>query len=270
MALFGRQVHLQLGTSGSTGKTFSGFRVTFDVKMTRSSTPNEAVIELYNPNPATVALAQDPDAVIRLLVGYDTPLQVFTGNPIKNGVRLERRGPDRVLRLEAQDGGRAWGSARISVSFATQTTLRQVYDAIAEQLGLPAGTIRLDEDLVFPQGIALAGPARDVLDRLATSTASEWFIRDGVLQFVGSGEDTGEEAIVFSATGGNLIGSPTPKDDGIEIKALLAPTLRPGRTFKVESADYNGLYVAQDVAFRGDSGWDQAFYVIASGTPRSS
>lgn len=243
-------------------------RVSFDVKMSTSSTPNSAVIEAYNLAPESIALAQAKDAVIRLFVGYDAPLQVFAGNPTKDGVRMERRGPDRVLRIEAADGGKAFKEARVNVSFSTSTTLRQVFDSVSTQLGLPEGTIRLTEDLSFPKGITLAGPARDVLDRLARSTASEWYIRDGALQFVGEGEDTGETAVVFSSIAGNLIGSPTPKDDGIEVTALLAPALRPGKPFQVESKDYNGLYTATDVAFKGDSGYDRPFYVIATGKPR--
>lgn len=269
MALFGRQVILQLGTEGGTGKSFEGFRVTFDVKMSKSSTPNSAVIEAYNLNPASIALAQDPAAVVRLFVGYDVPRQIFQGNPITNGVRLDRRGPDRVLRLELQDGGRAWQDARVSISYSTSTTLRQVYDAISAQLALPAGTVRIAEDFTFPQGITLSGPVREVLDRLATSTSAEWFIRDGAIQWIGSGEDTGEQAVVFSAAAGNLVGSPVPKDNGVEVTALLAPSLRPGKVFSLESEDYNGLYVAGDVGFKGDSGWDRPFYVTTSGTPRS-
>jgi hypothetical protein len=269
--LFGRQVSLQIGREGGgTAKTFEGFRVTFDVTMSKSSTPNSAVIEAFNLNPASIALAQDPKAVVRLFVGYDVPRQIFQGHPIANGVRLDRRGPDRVLRLELQDGGRAWRDARVAVSYTTSTTLRQVYDAIAAQLDLPAGTVEIDEDFTFPKGISLAGPARDVLDRLAASTSSDWFIRDGAIQFIGTGGDTGEQAVVFSATAGNLIGSPVPKDNGIEITALLAPSLRPGKVFAVESEDYNGLYVAGDVGFKGDSGWDRPFYVTTSGTPRST
>jgi hypothetical protein len=184
-------------------------------------------------------------------------------------VRLDRKGPDRVLKLELKDGGAAWQESRVNVSYATSTTAQQVYDAVMAQMGLAAGTVRVPPDIVFPQGIVLNGPARDVLDRLAAAAGSEWFIRDGAVQFIGTGEDTGETAIVFSAKAGNLIGSPTPKDDGVEIKALLAPSLRPGKPFQLESADYNGLYVAGDVNFRGDSGWSQEFYVTATGTPRS-
>lgn len=263
--LFGRQVILQLGTEGETGKSFRDLRVGFNVKMSRSSTPNTATIKAYNVNAGTVALLQQPRAVARLLVGYDTPQLIFTGNPVKNGVTLERQGPDRILTIEAADGGRAWQEARVSIAFATETTLRQVYDEVARQMGLPAGTIRVSEDVVFSQGLTLSGPARDVMDRIARSTSSDVFIRDGVLQLVGTGEDTGEQAVVFSTKTGNLIGAPSRKDAGVEVTALIAPALRPGRKFVVESADINGVFVAGDVEFDGDSGFAQPFYVKTTG-----
>lgn len=268
MALFGRQVLLTLSNEDGQGKAFPGFRVVFDVKMSTSSTPNTAVIEAYNLNPASVALAQEPSSVIELSVGYDVPRLIFRGNPTKDGVRSERRGVDRVLHIEAQDGGRAFKEARVNVSFSTSTTLQQVTDEIARQMGLPTGTLRIPGGVTFPHGITLTGPARDVLDRLASSYASEWYIRDGALQFLGAGEDTGEQAILFSADSGNLIGSPTKKDDGVEVTGLLTPSLRPGKPFRVQSRDINGDFTATDVSFRGDSGWDRPFYVVAVGKPR--
>ncbi|MFA9271619.1 MAG: hypothetical protein ACEQSX_12840 [Baekduiaceae bacterium] len=195
MALFGRQVILSIGPDGGVGREFRGFRVRFKVSMNRSSTPNSAVIEAFNLNPTSIALAQDPTSVVELRVGYDVPLLIFRGNPVKDGVRLDRQRTDAVLRIEAQDGGRAYASSRISVSYSTSTTAQEVFDAVAEQMGLPQGTIRVPTDATFPRGVNLNGPARDVLDRLARSLACEWFVRDGALQFVGAGEDTGETAV---------------------------------------------------------------------------
>lgn len=269
MPIFRRQVTLQLGPAGSQGKAFSGFRISFDVKMSKSGTPNTATIEAYNLNPASIALAQDPNCVVILNAGYDVPRQLFIGNPVKNGVRLDRRGTDLVLHIEAQDGGKAYKEARLNVSFSTATTLSQVFDAVSQQLGLPKGTVRIPSNVTFPHGITLTGPARDVLSRLSASAGCEWYIRDGALQFLGAGEDTGEQAVILSSAAGNLIGSPAPKDNGIDVKALLAPTLRPGKVFYLESKDYQGYYIASDVAFTGDSGWDTPFYVTTTGTPRS-
>ncbi len=265
--LYGRRAILQLGTANDEGKSFSDLRVTFRVVSTRKSTPNEATIQLYNPNPDTIALAQDPDAVIRLLAGYDVPQVIFTGNPTEGGVKSVKQGPDRILSIEAQDGLRAYQDARVSVSYTTETTLQQVYDTVAAAMGLPQGTIRVDESFKFTQGGVFSGYARDILDRIALSTGSGWFIRDGTLQLVGADEDTGERAVLFSATNGNLIGSPALSDKGLEVTAMLAPTIRPGMPFRVESESVSGDYTADRVEFSGDN-MGGVFQVKVLGVPR--
>lgn len=266
-ALFGRQVLVEVGVPGQVGRRFSDLRVTFQVKEARTSTPRSATVDIYNPNPDSIAAAQQRGAVARVFAGYDLPRLIFQGDPVKGGVRLDRRGPDRILHLELQDSGRALAERRINVSFATPTTARQVYDAVAAQLGLPAGTIRLP-DRELPHGVHLQGRAAEVLDRLARSSGADWFVRDGAVQFVGRGEDTGETALVISSAQGNLIGSPAPKEDGaIEVVALLDPSMRAGIPFVLDSLDYRGTYVARSVDFDGDT-HGAAFYMRVTGAPR--
>lgn len=267
MALFGRQVILQIGNEALTGKEYRGFRVDFRVEMSRQSTPNVAVIEAYNLNQQSVAMAQAPGAIVRLLAGYDVPLQIFRGNPVKDGVRQIKQGPDRILRIEAQDGQRQYQSARVSVSLASQATASQALSLVAAQLGLPTGTIRTGPDVSLPGGLVLNGSATSALDRLCATLGAEWFIRDGVLHVVPIGGTTGESAVIFSAASGNLIGSPTQVDGGVEITGLIAPTMRPGKPFRVISEQVNGDFIADTVVFQG-SEWGQEFYAQIKGRPR--
>lgn len=267
MSLFGRQVSLQIGQAGTTGRSITGLSARFRVSMSRSTEPNRATIIVTNLAPTSRALLQEDGCVVQLIAGYDVPRMLFQGNPVKGGVRSERRGPDRITTIEAEDGGREIREAFISVSFATETTLRQVLDEVGSQLGLPEGTIRVDTSYRFPHGVSLQGQVSDVLDRVAQISGAGWFIRDGTLQIVADDEDTGETAVVFSVDQGNLIGSPTPTDDGIEIVGLLEPSIRPGRLFQVQSEDYDGVYIADEVEFVGGVR-DSAFYVKVRGVPR--
>lgn len=270
--LFGRRVIVELGTVGASGKRIEGLRIGFDVQMDDGSEPNKAKIEVYNASRETVAQMQAADAVVRLMVGYQSeggaPRLLFQGNPIDAGVKLDTRGPDRVLVIEAQDGGREYSTSHISESYTTATTSGQVFTALAAALGCPLGNVSaVVGDVSFPHGFAAVGPVRHQLDRIAAMSGARWQIRDGALQVWPVGGSTGEGAVVFSADAGNLIGSPKPTDDGVEITALLAPTLRPGKPFRVQSEDVNGDYVATAVQFRGDSGWSREFYVTAKGAP---
>ncbi len=265
MALFDRQVILEIGQPGQPGKQFRDLRISFTVDMSRSRNPNTSTIEAYNLNERSIAAAQRDGAVVRLLAGYDVPRLIFQGEAVKNGVWSEQQGPDRVLHFEGQDGGSRYRAARVDVTFSTATTLGQVLDAVTAQLGLPLGTIRVDRTIQFPQGVALRGPARDVLDRIAAAQDQDWFVRDGALQIVPRNGATGETVVELSAARGNLIGSPRAKDNGIEVTDLLEPSLRPGRRFVVHSKNFNGIYIAHDVRFRGDSGFGNDYFVTVTG-----
>lgn len=269
--LFGRQVFVELGTESSgTGRRLEGLRIGFEVDCNDGSEPNNAKVEVYGVGRDTVAMMQEDDALIRLYAGYTSTTGarlLFEGNPTDGGVKLDKRGADRVLVVEAQDGGNVYRTSFIAESYAVPTTSGQLFDRLALAFGLPLGsTSGVDRDIDFPHGIALTGPVRQQMDRVAAMSGARWQIRDGALHIWPAGGTTGESATVFSAAAGNLIGSPKPTDDGIEVTALLAPTLRPGKPFRVESEDYTGDYVATSVRFRGDSGWARDFYVIAKGT----
>ncbi len=270
--LWGRRVIVELGTNNSSGVRYDDLRVTFSVSMTDGSSPNEGKIEVYGVAASTIATMQADNAVIRLLVGYASqggaPRLLFQGSPIKGGAKLEvRGGTERVLVVEALDGGRELAQAHMSESFSTASTSAQVFAKIAESLGVPLGNVEgVVGTISFPHGIMLNGPAREQMDRIAEMSGSLWGIRDGALQVWSRGDTTGEPAVVFSSAAGNLIGVPKPTDNGVEITGLLAPSLRPGKPFRVSSLQVNGDYVATEVTFRGDTGWSTDFYVIAKGT----
>lgn len=272
MRLFGRRVILQLGTAGSAGREITDLRVGFTVTMTDDSTPNKAKIEVYNVGSWALAAMQADDAVVRLLAGYASaggvPRLLFQGNPIAKGVRQKRSGTDTILSIEAQDGGREYTTSHVAESYATATTSGQLFAALADAMGLPLGNVDAVASTVsFPHGLALVGRAADQLDRVAAMSSARWGIRDGALQVWSIGGSTGEAAEVFSSAAGNLIGSPEPTDDGVQVTALIAPTLRPGKPFRVISEQVTGDFVATDVEFKGDSGWATDFYTVAKGVP---
>lgn len=268
MTQFGRIVTVQLGTEGDTGRELSTpMRIRFDVLMNDGSTPNSAKIEITNAAPDTIALAQQEGAVVRLLVGYSSDggvaRLIFHGEPIPDGVSERRQGTDRVLTIEAQDGRTAYTGTFLDVSYSAEQTARQVFQVVADELGLPLGAFDLGDDERFPYGRVLSGPARTILDDLCGMTGRQWTIRDGTLQVWESGSTTGEEAILFSSTTG-MIGSPTKTDTGAEVRALIDPSMRPGRAFRVQSETLEGDYRCSECRFRGDSRGSE-FYVEATG-----
>ncbi|MEL6348041.1 MAG: hypothetical protein AAFV53_33345 [Myxococcota bacterium] len=267
MTLFIRQVALQIGDNSGAFQEYTGLRVRFRVEMSQSGSPNEAKIEVYNLTRQTRDLLSRSDAIVRLLAGYDVPQQLFVGRPISGGVRVDRRETDRITTIEAQDGGIEL-SAQVSLTYAADVTAREVLDDVRAQAGLGLGLFDVP-DVRFVGGGVWRGTVGQVLRELGQGLGRRLFVRDGAIVSLSAGGSTGERAPVFSVQAGNLIGSPTPKDKGeVEVRALLggAEGLRPGKPFRLQSEQYTGDYVAQEVVFTGDT-WGQAFYVEVTGRP---
>lgn len=266
--LFGRSVAVEIGPEGGAGVRLAELRVNFRCSHSASKAVNTAKVRIYNPAPASVGLLRAPLAAIRLLVGYDQPRLIFQGPPVKGGIELRVDGPDRVLEVDAADGGRAYASTFLQLSFATGSTFGQVLATILGQTQWARGFVDpAVESVSLPHGLVLTGRPQEALDRLAAAASADWFVRDNAVYVVRRGQSTPEVAPLFSATQGNLIGSPTVTKDGVKVRALLDATMRPGMAFVVQSAGVNGTYIARDVVFTGDSGWEQAFYVDITGKP---
>lgn len=265
MSLFGRVVELDIGTAGSTGKRFTGLHVDFRVESGMNGEPGKAKITAYNLGEDTIGRLQAPGALVRLSVGYqgEPARLVFSGTPTKGGCKIERRGADLVTEIEAADGAPSY-AAQVRVAFSRPVTVAEVWAEVTRQIGAPAGYTMDLPDRQMPRGVTLQGPARDVLGRLAGMVGGEVVIRDGALSLLSRGRASGESAIVFSAAAGNLIGAPSRTDDGVEVKALIAPTMRPGRPFRVTSERITGDFRAESVTFDGSS-YGQSFYVQVKG-----
>lgn len=258
--MFGRKVIVEIGEAGGVARRFTNLRIAGRVDKSPKSGPNTATLEIYNPSPDSIAAAQTPRAVVRVLAGHDVPRLLFVGTVIKNGARIEQAGPDRILTVEAMDGGRSYQAAHINESFSRTSTIEQVFGSLAEKLGVQLGAVELGEGVQFPRGLTLTGPARTVLADLATSIGAEWSIQDGALQVLSDSADTGEAVVLVSSRTGNLIGSPKVGSEGLEITALLDGRLRPGRRLVIESKMFKGVYRAREVQHVFDSGWDSSFH----------
>lgn len=249
---FGRNVIFQVGVDAQDGRSIDGLQVDFDIAHTRSGVPSKAVINVWNLSEATLGLLRTPDATVRVLasVSPQPPLAIFTGSVIEAIPR--RQGAVRVTRIEAEDGGKTIREVRVAVNISTPTTAQEVLAEVLKQMGIPQGTVRTDLTTEFSAGFSYQGPARDVLRMLADSTASDWTVRDGALLFIPRNGATSEAALLFSSRTRNLIGEPaTTQDGGVELTALLAPQMRPGQRFQLESRALNGTYVADRVDFQG-------------------
>jgi hypothetical protein len=273
IGLFDRAVAVEIGPEGGAGvRLGADLRVAFRCEHKASKTPSKATIRIYNPAPTSIALLRAPLAAIRLLVGYKpAPKLIFQGTPIKDGIELTTEGPDRILKVDASDGGRAFVETFIQISLVTPSTFGQVLALVLAQTLWARGFIDPSiEAVALPHGIVLTGRPGEVMDRLAAAAqpfGADWFVRDGALYVVPRGQSSPEVAPLLSSAQGNLIGSPTATKTGVKARALLDATMRPGMAFVVQSSAVSGTYIAKDVTFTGDSGYATDFYMDLTGRP---
>jgi len=270
--LFGRLVVVEIGPERGPGTRLSSdMRVGFKVEHKASKTVSTATIRIFNVSPTTVGLLNAPLSVIRLLVGYAPVAKViFQGPPVKDGIDIIVEGPDRVLQVDAADGGRAYSDTFFQLSYTTPTTFGQVLATILAQTQWVRGQITVPESTTLPFGLALIGRPAEVMDRLAAAVppfGADWFIRDNALYVVPRGSATSEVAPLLSSIQGNLIGAPQATKTGIKVKALIDATMRPGRAIVVQSSGVNGTYICKEVTFLGDSGFESPFYMQITAKP---
>jgi hypothetical protein len=269
--LFQRVVSVEFGREGEKGVRHSDLRVFADIKSSKASSPNTAEIKIWNLAQSSIDRLNDDKAVIRVFAGFRDSGEklVFEGTPKKNGVSIERQGPEKVTKVVARDGGGAWDRGRLSISFSREVSFREVFQECVKSFGIPEGNIRLPNELKFPQGIHLDGSTSAIMTRLADSADSNFWIQNGFLNFWPKDTPTNPlpNAQLFSYISGNLIGAPTPTNYGVEIKTLLCTDIRPGMPFKLQSIYRNGNYIARDVAHKIDSGYDNEYYSYITGRP---
>lgn len=267
MPLFGREFIIDVGLPGKVGKRFKGLDMKAAITMKAGQDPNEGRVTITNPAPATIDILRQPGVLVRVLAGYDEPLLVFQGDPVEGGVEIKREKTDRIAVIEAQDGGRGYRLGRVNISFSKAIPITQAFEEAVNSMGLAVGQVALDPRQRIPAGFTMYGPARKELDRFAQMAGGDWTIRDGLVSIIRAGQTSGERAIVFSATNGNLIGSPKLADEGeVEVKALLEPSMRPYKPFRVVSDQITGFFRAEEVKFDITSRRNEN-YVIIKGSP---
>lgn len=268
MSLFGRNVAVEFQAAGGAVSTrVSDLRVSFRVAHTAERSPSKSTIKIYNTSLIPRGVISALDSEIRLFAGYSAlPRLVFRGQPTRGGVSLKTRGADKILQVDATDGGRSFARTTLRLSYTPGTPGTQLVNDILIQTGWGRGFIA-PIPLVYTSGATLVGRPSELLDDLVGSINADWFIRDNALYVVIRGTSTPETAPLISAAQGNLIGRPVQTREGVKFRTLLDATLRPGRLVTLASREVNGLYVIRDATFTGDSGFAAEFYVDIAARP---
>lgn len=266
--IFDRETYIQIEND-----FFTDLRIAFKVDNNLRKGPNSAKIDVYgvSQDQLTAVLRKNRSAFVRLYAGYKgSPSMLFTGSPEKDGVELEFKGGERVLRLSLRDSQRRFQRARLKLNLSTEVSYEEVFEKVLEAMQLPADLISIPDDAAayrFPRGIAFDDYAENLLDDLAAMAGAEWSVQHGKLLFLPRGQVRSANGPLFSDSLSNILEAPVPTDKGVKVTTLIYKPLKPGALFRIETRAglYNGDYKVRASSFSGDSGWADPYYATYYG-----
>ncbi len=249
--LFGRSFALQLASQQNLVEVGLDLRVKFSITANDISTPNAAVIRVYNLSDQRIKQLISEFTQVTVIAGYgENPGVIFKGN-VKQFRRGKERNVDSYLDILAADGDLAYNFGFVNVSLPAGATLLDVFNqsvkamaTAAEKAGAtltadPTATQVLQQFggvLPSPRGKVLFGLARSYMGDLAATTKTRWSIQNGRVVLVPlTGYLPGDIIKINSSSG--MIGVPEATEQGITVTTLLNPAIQVGYQIQLNEAD---------------------------------
>lgn len=239
-------------------------KIEFSITKGISSTPNSATITIFNLKESSRnALGKELDD-ITLEAGYLPPegggnVGIIFKGQIRD-VEHTRRDVDIVTTLRCGEGDRAMRNAVISKTYEAGTKVDQVLEDIYkeyEKQGVTRGEWKLPEKTpTFKRPYSVCGSCKREADTLGRGRDFYWSIQNGTMEVIPADGFIGGVVLLSPETG--LIDVPTITDNGVRIRALLNPEVRPNRRVRIDSQVLemnaeNGEYRVSEVTYAGDN-----------------
>jgi hypothetical protein len=247
-----RACSLIVGAASGEGLDLSELHIRFQVNNGDTETPNNALIRVYNLAPDTARRIQKEFTRVVLSAGYQDNAGVIFSGQIKQVIRGRESATDTFIDIIAADGDQAYNFARISQSFAAGYTPTMQLDALLKAMqpyGVTRGNIAALPDIKAPRGCVLAGPVKQFLSELADTFGLSWSIVFGELQMVPVNGILDGDTIELTANTG-LVGMPQQTIDGIMVKCLLNPRIRPCRQIRLNNGSVQELAISPGYKYR--------------------
>ncbi|MCJ2138460.1 hypothetical protein [Methylobacterium sp. E-066] len=216
-----------------------GLRMTFEITMKDTSTPNVARIGIYNLKDSSTQSAFFVGKRVKVSAGYVTGQSyVLFDGEIRQARNLRTDVTDKVLAILATDGSTPRNYAVVNKTLSAGHTHNDRVMACFEPmkaLGIGLGFIDTAalSKVKFSRGAALFGNVKDHLRQICAATRTSWSIQKGKLQVLGNDKALpGGEIVLNSRTG--LVGMPIQTIQGIEGVALLNGNIVPGCVVRID------------------------------------
>lgn len=244
------------------GKNLHELRVAFSVSRGISGSPNEFEIRLWNLNrDHRNSVGRELDKVT-LEAGYidEGNIGVIAKGRIRD-VQHDRDGPDIITTVSCGDGDKAFRRATISKTIPKGTSVKDVVEELYKEMekqGIDRGEWKFPDDIrTLKRPYSMCGSCTREMDVLGRGNKFYWSIQNETLEIIpGDGYLPGAMVTVSARNG--MVGTPTITDNGVKVRTLLNPQIRPNRLLRVESEvlemnGEDGTYRISAVDFDGDN-----------------
>jgi hypothetical protein len=266
LLLYDRIASVLIGTtSAQTAVRVRGLRISFEVKKTRTKTPNTAKIDIYNLSEDTQNKIKESDGFVVLKAGYVTAGEedLFRGNILHITRKLTP--PDTVVTIEAQDGNTELNGKMVSLSFVDSVSAMTVLNTILTHFNLSRKSMSVLDvsDKQYIKGFTFTGLAKDALTKVTDYLGLEWAVQDNEFKLVPvNGADKYPVVLLTSDSG--MLGSPSKIEDkkaglaGWSVTSLLMPAVEPASRVALQSefVQSGSVFTVHSIVHSGDTHGD--------------
>lgn len=271
-----RRVSLIVGSATGKGLDLSDLHVTFRINSATTQSPKHSVIRVYNVADATAKSIQQEFKQVFLQAGYGDNFGLIFSGAIKQVRKGRENATDTYIDLIAADGDEAYNWSVVNTTLAAGWTQSDCHRAMLQsmaQYGIAAGFSPTFAPTQMPRGKVCYGMSRDYLRTLADASGTQWSVQNGQLQMVPiDGVLPGDAIVLTSSTG--MIGNPVQTVDGIIVKSLLNPNIKPGRRIQINNASIQQAALSTDYTATNyfpsldDDGFYKVYALANSGDTR--
>ena len=219
----------------------SDLRIGFKIEKSLVGYPNLGSVSIYNLSETSRNKIAQEGLKVQLFAGHeDTGVPLLFEGDIINVVHVYKK-PDWITEIYAADGLTILNSSTINKTLPAGVDTLQIYNELVTQMeGISKGVTEGLENCLsgkrsLLRELQLSGNVKDWLDKISKDCGFEYSVNDGVIETVPTGQPVSDVAPTTINQTSGMLGSPERTDVGVSVRNLLLPTLKLGRTIRIES-----------------------------------
>lgn len=269
--LFDRVYRLEIGDEGETltidgfgpdllgreivaigGASMAPAQIRFRVANNIASTQSVAEITVYGLGYASRMKAYTRYDKVRLYAGYRSRHDLIFAGTLYN-VGIGKEGPENYITLLCTTMGREFDSAFLNRAFGVNTPQKELIQAAADEMGLPVEFVGdFDELPKTLGGRTISMPPKLLLSEMARNVGFTWHVENGRIIAARYGATRNVEHRFSAETG--MIGSPVIHERGLDLRVVMAPSVRPLDEVMVENYTGDLAFAGRVVRYQGTIG----------------